>query len=175
MSQNLAKRKKKPIFEQPAYHYTSGLKVSAILASGLLSPKTNSMYDSTLTERPVLLFSTNEQWEAKADKTADKSGIVGTAEQGRGIYRFIYPVRKLHSWHNGTLQRKAKISSTTAKDLELVASKDGAMPSQWFGALTDISVLKMGLEVLRNDGVWLPYDQFDKDTMQPFFGTVKKP
>ena len=174
MSQNATRRKKKPLFEKPAYHYTSGLRVSVILQSGVLDPKTESMRESSATQRPVLLFSTNVNWEVAADKTADKSGIVGTAEQGRGIYRFIYPVRKLHAWHNGILQRKAKISRDVANALELAAIEEGAKPSEWYGALTEISVLKAGLEVLRNDGIWVAYDQFDKETMQPFFGVVAK-
>ncbi len=144
------------------------------LESGLLEPVKNSLYDSTETERPVLLFSTNANWEVMADKTLDRSGIAGTAEQGRGIYRFIFPVRKLHAWHDGTLQRKAKMLSSTVKSLEDAAASEGAKPSEWYGSLNTLSVLKTGLEILRDDGVWIAYDQFDKANMQPFFGVVAK-
>jgi hypothetical protein len=72
------------------YHYTTGLKLRAIINSGAIKPSTAHIEPK---EKPVAWFSTSPQWEPTATKVPipGKQGQLLTAKAQGGLVRITVP------------------------------------------------------------------------------------
>jgi hypothetical protein len=111
------------------HHYTTGLKLRAIIDSGAIKPTTAKIEPH---EKPVAWFSTSPEWEATATKVSilGKAGQVLTAKAEGGLVRITVP---------------STCAPYTFPQLPLVA---GTKPSVCMG------LLLAGLELGADPGAW---------------------
>lgn len=138
-----------------AWHYTTGEKFRAIVASGYLMP-TGALVKPP--ERPVLWFSLNQQFEPTARKAAIDAGVFRTLsvdETGRhcgGLVRFGLSPRKLLTGEK--LRTRARIARPLWAGLCQVGIEQKADPALWFGCLDAVPVGSLAVEVMNDAGDW---------------------
>jgi hypothetical protein len=111
------------------YHYTTGLKLRAIINSGAIKPSTAHVPS---TEKPVAWFSTSPQWEPTATKcpVAGKSGQLVTAKAQGGLVRITVPTSSA-PYRIQQLPRIAGTSLEAYAGLILSGLELGADPGAW--------------------------------------------
>lgn len=140
-----------------AWHYTTGSHFLAIVESGRILPATAYVSGR---ERPIVWFSTNQQWEQTANKMWRRPDgkLQPTTTRGEnyklggGLVRFGLPARNLTPWPK--LGRKAGISRSMARALEFAAHDAGADPSEWSGCFEPVDVRDCVVEALSDSGQW---------------------
>jgi hypothetical protein len=75
---------------EQVFHYTTGLKLRSIINSGAIKPTTAKIEPH---EKPVAWFSTQDQWEPTASKSAIPGllGQIETAQAQGGLVRITVP------------------------------------------------------------------------------------
>jgi len=143
---------------ETAWHYTTAAKLAAILRSGQLRPATAGVPAS---ERPVVWFSTEPDWEPTACKMAfvPSRGLIRlnrdqTAALGGGLARIGIDAAILVGWP--ALARRANIHPEIVRELESGGHAQGAHPERWYGYIGTISASdpRLRWEVL-SGGVWV--------------------
>ena len=129
-----------------AYHYTIEHCVESILASGYLEPASTGVPH---TEKLVVWFSTNAQYEPTASKaTIGASGVVRRCTDAEmltlGLVRFTSHTEALIPW--SVLKRRARISAKSQKQLVTSAREQGADPMRWYGHIGRLSIAELTLE-----------------------------
>jgi hypothetical protein len=117
------------------WHYTYGLKIPLIMASGVL--KTTSIYIEK-NEKPALWFSTNQFWENTAnpgfredDGTIRDMSVEETAIRGSGLYRFGVKTEDApYSWID--FKKISGASTKMINGLAKAADRVGSNPYEWF-------------------------------------------
>jgi hypothetical protein len=138
------------------WHYTVGMKMPAIVRSGVLKPAVAFVPEG---EIPVVWFSSEPRWEQTANKmlmTAAGQLVCLNFEQTvmlfGGGYRFGVPAHQLLSWPK--LKTVARIHPDTERALVCSAKDLGANPDTWAGAIEPVSVSACRVERLTDAG-WL--------------------
>lgn len=140
-----------------AWHYTTSHKFLQIMSDGLLKP--TGVFINPC-ERPVLWFSTNQGWEATANKMVqNKHGQFRRLTKretflgGGGLVRFGCPADLLMTWPQ--LRQAARISRNDARILEKSGRKQGANPSAWRGTLQPIQVCDLAVDAMEEYEQWV--------------------
>ena len=138
-----------------AWHYTTGEKFKAIVASGYLMP-TGILVKPP--ERPVLWFSLNQRFEPTARKGAIEGGALRTLsiEETRqhcgGLVRFGLSPRKLLT--GDKLRTRAHIARPLWAGLCRVGIQQKADPALWLGCLDAVPVERLAVDVMNEAGEW---------------------
>lgn len=150
------------------YHYTCGHKLAGIEDAGKLKPSQVPAWAKH--ERPILWFSTNEQFEPSAVKalldpaTGAKVFDLDVLERKVGLYRFALAAGVLTvgmtQWPGCAV--RAGMTEPHRVALAQAGLRMGAVPSQWWGTLATIDLEYLRMEVFdRNEAeagrpFWLP-------------------
>jgi hypothetical protein len=133
-----------------AWHYTTGNKASQILQSGYLNPATGFVSPP---ERPILWFSSNQFWEATANKgimqlngVQRAATLEEMAARAGGLVRFGCPLDTLKP--ASVLRIEARMSYKVYRALCEAAHKVGSNPSEWYGTLSPMSIEGMFFQVM---------------------------
>lgn len=126
-----------------AFHYTTGDAARGISASGVILPATRGVPPH---EIPVVWFSLARFWEPTASKRlvdtdsgAERIATLAEMTQfANGLVRFAVPTAALLRWSD--LISAAHIRSSTVRHLERVGRQRGALPSDWYGALSPVAL-----------------------------------
>lgn len=158
-----------------AWHYTIGHVLDEIFKCGYLKQATSGI---SRHEKPVLWFSTHQYFEPTARKGKCTSDAItdngdGTfsinpskvetmsveemKEKSGGLFRFGYPLKKLHNWEK--LQKVAKIPAIIAKGLEEVTREQGGDVNQWYGTTKKIFLPDIVSFQIMVEGNWTDIDQ----------------
>lgn len=142
------------------YHYTTGVRLQAILADGAIRPATACIDPG---EMPVVWFTRSEVWEPTANKMIGTPfGVMpGTREMteriGRGLYRIRIPgaVAPVH-WRRWV--RTSGVRLLTAEVLAHGARAQGSDPNDWWVSPMPVPEQDwLGIEVWRDDQ-WVAAD-----------------
>lgn len=148
------KTKPKPL----AWHYTPATNLQAILEAGYLDPERTVMADG---ERSILWFSTNQFWEATAQKAmangavVRRLGMAGTYDAGNGLVRFGVPRELLSPWPK--IGKRAGMDKRARAILKSVGEDQGAIPRQWHGTFKRVPVKRCVIETFDGEA-WQPMD-----------------
>jgi hypothetical protein len=142
-----------------AWHYTIGQKAKLILESGELKPATTFIEAG---EKPILWFSTNQDWEQTANKmltlpdgTLRQLTMEETGAMGGGLFRFGMPSENLIKWPR--LAREANMRGKIQRSLEVVGLRQGADFREWCGSLEPVSIAFLFFQTMTDSG-WLEID-----------------
>jgi hypothetical protein len=123
------------------WHYTTGNRLRAIFTDGVIKPATAFV---PMSERPVVWFSTNEEWEPTANKLGrDQNGSPapldrdGTAELYGGLAR-IAVADETAPFDWDALKRRSGMSNLTARGLRRAAISSGSRPGDWWGTFDPV-------------------------------------
>jgi hypothetical protein len=143
------------------WHYTKGVHLPKIIASGEIRPATVGV---GVGERPIVWFSTNPRWEETASPgriddqgqlrkaTLEKMEVICAGRARIAVDDATAP----YDWYY--LKRAAGIKTKTAQGLETAAIRDGASPKDWRGTFDSVPREKwVSVEVFRN-GAWVPFE-----------------
>lgn len=122
-----------------AWHYTVGLHSVDILRGGFIKTATFRMPEG---EKPIVWFSTRQNWEPTATKAWKRDGNLMTVpqmiERANGVWRFGLSAAELLPWKS--LQGAACMELDVAHALTRAARKIGADPFFWYGSLEPVAV-----------------------------------
>jgi len=137
-----------------AWHYTTGEKAKLIFESGELKP-TGAFIEAH--EKPILWFSTNQDWERTANKwimAPDGKILPLTMEEtrnmGGGLFRFGMPSLQLIQWPK--LARLANMRSKIQWALEEGGLRAGADFREWCGLLEPVSIDALTCQTMTDSG-----------------------
>jgi hypothetical protein len=143
-----------------AWHYTTGIGFTGIVADGYIRPATSLVPPG---ERPVVWFSTNQFWEYTAnkgwwDEIDGKSGTLTmqqTAERCGGLFRFgVLHEDAPYDWRQ--IRQLSGMSTRMANGLHKVATAAGASPREWRGSFEPVAREKWVAVETMKDGAWVP-------------------
>ena len=151
------------------FHYTTGNKISSILNDGLLRRSETLLLPN---EKPVLWFSSNQDWE---NTTRVSIGVV--SEEGQytrhlldkneqhkmlTLVRFglSFKDHRVNDWD--TTCKKAKTPLTVKCGLEFGGRQMGGNPREWNGVFCDLSIEELTFQV------WDGNEWVDKDVSNWF-------
>lgn len=139
--------------ETLAWHYTTGTCFMQIVDSGLLLPTAVFVAPP---ERPVLWFSTNQQFEltackgvVRADGSRRTVSVEEMRDRGRGLVRFGLRPELLLA--GAELREQARIPPRMWQALVHVSRIQGANPDQWLGTLQSVPVQDLVVDVIDNE------------------------
>jgi hypothetical protein len=119
------------------WHYTIGEKVRGILSDGFIRTSTAGISPR---EIPVVWFSSNQIWEATANKAImrdDGTHLLTTKQMrelfGDSMFRFGTTMMETLPWEQ--LQKAAKIPRKTQSHMIAAGKAVGSSKSDWFGVL----------------------------------------
>jgi len=148
------------------YHYTLGVKLPEIFASGYLR---TSPIKPKYPEKPVVWLSTNATFELSAIKPAATRdgeihflGLDQLQTLGQGLFRFRYIETKDNAalpW--GLVRTHAHLPTKVRKRLLNRAKECGADPKQWYATLQPISLADTVLQIRDTSGSWRDADEDD--------------
>lgn len=122
------------------YHYSKAANLQNIISDGLLKP-TDLFVPPP--ERPVLWFSSNQEWETTVSAAMTLDHAILTFG---GLLRFgVTNKPTLFISHWSKLWKKAKISKDQKEILEMSAKKVGSDPYQWYGRFTPLPLEQVDL------------------------------
>ena len=138
------------------WHYTMGIKLRSIMEDGVIKPATARVPQG---EKPVVWFSTNQEWEPTANKSwqnSDGQIMIGdkdkTAELGLGLVRIgVEPDTAPYDWH--TIKKASGMSGKMANGLYRVGIDCGSRPGDWWEPSSQFRV-EVSLKVL-----WVPFER----------------
>lgn len=141
------------------FHYTAGVYLDKILASGELRP--GAAGSGNPNEPGLLWFSRNQWWEPTATKMAvDADGrpkplTLQQQLEEFGCIRFalVADDRRLLQWAKAC--RYAGIKSSEQRKLEAFGRRKGGLPSDWLAITTPVPLADLRSEILRGSG-WEP-------------------
>src|SRR5580658_7140991 len=118
----------------PKWHYTTGEKFKQIVADGFIRCATVNVPPN---EKPIVWFSTNQEWEPTANKMVYREGkpvrctIEETEQRGEGLVRFgVAPETAPHDW--SALKESSGMSGRMAQGMYQAAIEQGARPGDWW-------------------------------------------
>jgi len=139
------------------YHYTIGIKLDPIYATGALLPSPGEGR-----ERGILWLSSNEGYEPSAAKAGASPGgqprvlsLEEMMQHGGGVFRFVVDSDRPRLYEWPRLAERARLSRSVRGLLLRRAEECGAHPRQWFGSLAAIAVDALALQQRTPDGRWL--------------------
>ena len=144
----------------PAFHYTFGTKLPAIVASRALLPLAIDLEPG---ERPVIWFSANPNWEQTATKLifSPQTGRVQRPtrfelHQMIGVYRFRVDSQdgRLVPWPK--IRRAAGISDDMTRTLVRNGRAVGADPKEWSGTLEPVPLEAVTFQAWNPVRGWVP-------------------
>lgn len=137
------------------WHYTTGRCLSAILDAGEIRPATLGV---PAHERPIVWFSTNQQFEMTARKGIIRHGQRLTAtiremhDLDGGLFRLGVDPARLLSF--AELKQAAHMDAQTIAGLRRAARAVGADPRQWMGTFDPIPVTECVIEKGSPQLIW---------------------
>jgi hypothetical protein len=123
------------------WHYTTGQKLGLVLAGGRLQP---AAADVPKAGRPVVWFSTNQEWEPTANLlwqgpdgaverlTRDQTYVLGGGLARIGVRPEVAP----HDWN--AYKQLSGIAAKLAKQMYDGAIKIHARPGQWYASFDPV-------------------------------------
>lgn len=138
-----------------AWHYTIGTHAKTILAGGFVLAATIGVPTG---EKPVVWFSTRQDWEPTATKGIMDKGVRRNATMDEmmaedGLWRFGLSTEALLPW--GRLKEVARIRRRMLEGLLSAAHKMGADPYCWYGALEPVPVERCVIQCrMTDDAEW---------------------
>ncbi len=143
------------------WHYTVGIKLPSIIASGVIRRATAGVYPP---EKPVTWFSTNPTWEVTASKAPINSDVPSEVlrdfnhRMGGGLVRIEVELRHA-PFGIDDLHRVARCDRREVEGLKRIGIRGGANPSEWRFTPKEVpSKLWKSIEVWDGEGRWVPYD-----------------
>ena len=141
------------------WHYTTGQCAVQIIRDGVIKPATAYVPEG---ERPIVWFSTNQDWELTANKlwknpggSLIRLGRVQTGELGGGLVRFgVAPETAPHDWR--ALKEFSGMPGWMAQRLYRAAIARGARPGEWWGTFEPVIRSQWTAIDVDQDGVWVP-------------------
>jgi hypothetical protein len=122
------------------WHYTTAEKFIQIARDGVIKP---SPAYSPASERPIVWFSSNQEWERTANKSVlNPDGTVAgdmmtTLKSGGGLVRIgVSPETAPYDWW--TLTTLSGMSVRTAQILYRAAIETGARAGDWWGTFDPV-------------------------------------
>ena len=117
-----------PMEQHKKWHYTKGRHLANILEDCVIRPATLFV---PANERPIVWFSTNQQWEPTVGPKERLELYAG------GLVRFgVDPDTAPHNWQ--TLKELSGMSSKEAQRLYRAAIEEGARPGEWWGTFDPV-------------------------------------
>lgn len=157
------------------FHYTTGNKISSILNDGLLRRSEILLFPN---EKPVLWFSSNQDWENTTRKSigfVSEQGqytkyLLDKKEQHKKLtlvrFGLSFKDHRVNDWN--TTCKKAKTPLMMKYGLEHTGIEMGGNPRQWYGVLCDLSVEELTFQV------WDGNEWVDKDISNWFLTEYKE-
>jgi hypothetical protein len=145
------------------WHYTVGERLESILRDRVIKPAAPLV---SAAEKPVVWFSSNQDWEETVNKGAvDPFGsfTAGTKESthrpvGWLVRIGVSPSDAPHDWN--AFKRLSGISNRTAQGLYEAAKKTGARPGQWFFSFGPVPEEKWVAVEYYNGTEWQPHPEW---------------
>ena len=141
-----------------AWHYTTGQHFKDIVDDGFIRPATSR---HTAGERPIVWFSSNQEWEPTATKifeahdgrtwrmSKDKLRV-----RGNGLVRFGV-TRRTAKLDWTAIKRFSGMSRGTARHLKVSGRRLGSKPEWWFGSFDPVQRSEwVAIDVL-DEGRWV--------------------
>lgn len=128
------------------WHYTTGQSVRGIISTGSINPAEELVPSG---EIPAVWFSRRKTWEPTASKgifdprigTRRFATLAEMEERCGGLFRFGIDTASLLNWPRLVLA--TGMSCTTARHLERVGRKAGAVPSDWMGRVGPVALTEL--------------------------------
>lgn len=141
------------------WHYTNGINLKRILEVKCIRPATTLVPKC---ERPVVWFSSNQEWEPTATALYVKKVVGGQTclvpeEEAEAIVKGVWRIgveqsTAPHGWER--LVFLSHMHPAVARGLESAAKAHGADPSEWFGTFHPVTSDKWMAVQKRVDGMW---------------------
>jgi hypothetical protein len=143
------------------WHYTVGAKLTLILGDGMIKPATSGVPRG---ERPIVWFSTNQDWEPTADKSVmDEHGTLihldreKTAEMAGGLARISVAAETApHDWQ--AIKELSGMTGWVAQGLYKTGIKKGSRPGDWWGSFDPVPRSKWLAIQVHRDGSWVNFE-----------------
>lgn len=139
------------------WHYTVGMYLPKIIASGAINPATAGV---PVGERPAVWFSTHPVWEETANKAiVTPLGAIrtrkATHKHAGGLVRIgVSRETAPHDW--AAFKSMSGITRTMAGQLESAAIKMGGKPRNWFVSFDPVTYEQWLCVEAWNGKRWLP-------------------
>ena len=141
------------------WHYTFGEAFRSILENGLIMPATANVSER---ERPIVWFSTNQEWDQTVPKGLMKNGVIVDLDReamiaaGLRLGRIgVSPVTAPYLW--STLKRLSRMNDRMSRGLVAAALAKGADPMEWRGTFESVPREKWVAVEVWQDSRFVPY------------------